>query len=164
MKKSERKVVLMDYEELEDWQRLSVTNLAKAMFFDEVYGQKLLKAVEKLPEIEKNVISLHYGLEGGKCKTLKQISLEYETTVGKINIIEERAIRMLLFNYDAIINPDSIGNLKISMRLYLALKRARYTSIKELKEMTLQELKQIRYLGTDSLKDLQEVLEQHQEN
>lgn len=162
MKKSERKVILMDYEELEDWQRLSITNLARVMFFEEVYGQKLLKAVEKLPELEKEVISLHYGIDGGKCKTLKQISLVYETTVGKISIIEERAIRTLLFNYDALMNPDNIGNLKISLRLYLALNRAQFTSIKKLKEMSLQELRQIRFLGDNHISELHQALEQHQ--
>lgn len=162
MKKSERNVVIIDYDELENWQRLTVTKLARAMFFEEVYGQKLLEAVERLPELEKKVITLHYGTNNGEFKTLNQISQILETTMGKIKIIEERAIRMLLFNYDAVMNPDSIGNLKISVRLYLVLNRAQCTSIKTLKEMTLQELKQIRYLGTDSLKELQEALEQHQ--
>lgn len=162
MKRLEHNVIIIDYDQLEEWQRLSVKALAKAMFFDEVYGQKLLEAVEKLPEIEKNVISLHYGLEGGKCKTLKQISLEYESTVGKINIIEERAIRRLLFNYDALMNPDSIGNLKISLRLYLALNRVQCTSIKALKEMSLQDLKRLRFLGDSHISELQQALEQHQ--
>lgn len=162
MKKSERNVVIIDCDELEDWQRISVSYLAKALFLEKVYGQKLLQAVEKLPELEKKVISLHFGLDDGKRRTLKQISLVLELTIGRITTIEDRASKMILFNYDGVMNPDSIGNLEISMRAYLALKRAGCTSIKALKEMSLQELKQIRFLGETILNELQEALEKHQ--
>lgn len=53
------------------------------------------KVLNTLPEIEKNIIELRFGLKNGQPKTLEETSKELGITKDKVRQLEDRALRKL---------------------------------------------------------------------
>jgi len=55
----------------------------------------LFELVDSLPEMEKKVIRLRYGLDDNKTKTLLEVGNELGITREKVRQLEEKAIKRL---------------------------------------------------------------------
>ena len=62
---------------------------------DEKELKELLELVDSLPEMEKKVIRLRYGLNDNKPKTLLEVGNELGITREKVRQLEEKAIKLL---------------------------------------------------------------------
>ena len=61
--------------------------------------QKQLKSnLEKIPEQEREVLSMRFGLDGDGCHTLEEIGLYFNLTREEIRCIEAKALRLLRKN------------------------------------------------------------------
>ena len=61
--------------------------------------QKQLKSIlEKIPEQEREVLSMRFGLDGDGCHTLEEIGLYFNLTREEIRCIEAKALRLLRKN------------------------------------------------------------------
>ena len=61
--------------------------------------QKQLKSIlEKIPEQEREVLSMRFGLNGDGCHTLEEIGLYFNLTREEIHCIEAKALRLLRKN------------------------------------------------------------------
>lgn len=61
--------------------------------------QKQLKSIlEKIPEQEREVLSMRFGLDGDGCHTLEEIGLYFNLTLEEIRCIEAKALRLLRKN------------------------------------------------------------------
>ena len=52
----------------------------------------LLRAMENLPERERQVLTLLYGLDGGKQRTLKEVGLAFSISGERVRQIKETAL------------------------------------------------------------------------
>ena len=62
---------------------------------DEKELKELLELVDSLPEMEKKVIRLRYGLDDNKPKTLLEVGNELGITRERVRQLEEKAIKRL---------------------------------------------------------------------
>ena len=57
--------------------------------------EKMHEVLETLPEREKRVLVMRYGLEDGETRTLEEIGVEFGVTRERIRQIEDKALRKL---------------------------------------------------------------------
>lgn len=60
--------------------------------------EQLDEAINILTEREQRVLRLHFGLDGGRIRTLEEIGMEFNVTRERIRQIEARAIRILRYS------------------------------------------------------------------
>ncbi len=53
------------------------------------------KNLDKLPEREAEILTMHYGLDGNEPMTLEEIGKKYGVTRERIRQVKEKAIRRL---------------------------------------------------------------------
>ena len=151
-------VVLIDWYDFEEWQRKAISRLAKKLSLDTVYGKKLMGMLEKLTEIEREVITIHFGFNNGNSRFIKQMVPQFGT-IHAIRKIEQEVFQKLKALYGG--TEDDISFLSLSTRTYNALMRAGYSSINTIKATPSEELLKIRFFGIQCLAELQEALKNH---
>jgi RNA polymerase primary sigma factor len=57
--------------------------------------EQIEEALQKLPERERAIIQLRYGLKDGRYRTLEEVGVEFGITRERIRQIEARALRAL---------------------------------------------------------------------
>ena len=57
--------------------------------------EQLLEAMDTLTEREQRVVSLRFGLDDGKTRTLEEVGKEFKVTRERIRQIEAKALRKL---------------------------------------------------------------------
>ena len=62
---------------------------------EKLLNEKLVKMVNTLRPRERIILTLRYGLQDGKCRTLEEIGKMYNITRERIRQIEEHAINKL---------------------------------------------------------------------
>ena len=60
-----------------------------------ILQKQLKKILDKLPEQEREVISMRFGLDGNGSHTLEEIGMYFNLTREEIRGIESRALRLL---------------------------------------------------------------------
>ncbi len=62
---------------------------------DALRGRDLRRVLETLPDRERQVIELRFGLSGGEPRTLEEVGQEFSVTRERIRQIETKALRKL---------------------------------------------------------------------
>lgn len=74
------------------------------------YKELILKLLETLPNNQKEVLILHYGLAGNKCYSLKEIAPKLNLTHQRISLLKEEALNNLRLPIRAKYLQDIINN------------------------------------------------------
>ena len=141
--------------------------------------KKVMVALESLPEKEREVIVLRFGLEDGIPKSLEDVGRVRGVTRERIRQLEARAFRMLrnpsrlckfpaLFGFvppaepesevSKVINIDTdIVNLGLSVRAYNCLKRyAHISTVEDILDYPKENWPKIKNLGYKAILEIQE--------
>jgi RNA polymerase primary sigma factor len=68
---------------------------AEELYMEDALKDSVQDLLEKLPERERRVVELRYGLDGGRCATLGEVSEEIGVTRERVRQIQNRALRKL---------------------------------------------------------------------
>lgn len=112
------------------------------------YKEIILKLLETLPNNQKEVLILHYGLAGNKCYSLKEIAPKLNLTHQRISSLKEEALNNLRMPIRAKYLKDIINNYTTTIYPYMKdniheepNEKIRKKKLRELEEFLLQFIK-----------------------